>query len=451
MEVKYKVLAYIYRYVGKELQVLVFDHPGVPEVNPQVPAGTIQENEDPVKGVLREVFKESGLKFDSVKNHLGLFKYEFVEKNQIHMRHVFEIESSDLPESWSHTVISNDSDNGERFDYYWLSLEEAKRKLVVDQGKYLPTVNGHFITKDNILSEYVNEELKVGGLNANFSKFFSFERIAAHYFSIPSGYRTSEPHAESLEDEFVFIISGEIDLWLNGNIKKMRAGDSIGFKAGTGVGHCFINNSGEDCELFVSGDRTKKDNQYHFHLDPSLKEECGDKWWNDMPKQILGGHDGMPGSETDKFVDESVSIFNGYMNLPEKPCYYPEDKEPLTHGVNLVSDYSFDNISIWLEKLPPGNRSSWPHAHSVEEEFVLILKGSPHIVLDDKEYKVEAMTGVDFKPGSGVSHTIVNHSSEDVFYLCVGEKKRNGDQIFYPHHPKRNEEMKEKGAFWDLK
>lgn len=53
--------------------------------------------------------------------------------------------------------------------------------------------------------------------------------------------------------------------------KKMIAGDSIGFLPGTGIGHTFINNSNSDVELFVAGDRTKKENQYRFHLEPKFK------------------------------------------------------------------------------------------------------------------------------------------------------------------------------------
>ena len=41
----------------------------------------------------------------------------------------------------------------------------------------------------------------------------------------------------------------------------MKKGDSIGFPAGTGHGHTFINNSNKDIELFVAGDRTKKENK----------------------------------------------------------------------------------------------------------------------------------------------------------------------------------------------
>lgn len=449
MDKKEKVLAYIYREIEGELQLLVFDHPDVPEVNPQVPAGTLRENEKPEVGVLREVFEESGLEFKKVDNFLGRFKYIAEDKNEIHFRSAFSIMTSSLPESWSHQVKSDDGDNGEVFYYYWLPIEKAKETLVAEQGKYLPTVNGHFVNSFDVLSEYFNEELKVGGLNANLSKYFGLSRVAAHYFKIPHGYRTSEPHAESLEEEFVFVISGEIDLWLNGKIKRMTKGDCIGFPAGTGVGHCFINNSGKDCEIFVSGDRTKPDNQYHFHLDHSLEKECGDKWWSDMPKQELGEHNGLPGDFDKSLFDKNIDIFNSFENIPNDSYSYPGDTETFTNGVCLSRKFGMKNIAIWLERIPPGKRTSWDHAHSVEEEFVFVLTGKPIVRLNNRDFRAKEFTGIDFKAGSGIAHTLYNDSDEYIYYLCAGECEPDNDKIYYPNHPSRNEEMRKEGALWE--
>ncbi|WP_412462866.1 cupin domain-containing protein [Halobacteriovorax sp. RT-2-6] len=307
---------------------------------------------------------------------------------------------------------------------------------------------GHFVDITEINDDHFNEELKVGGTNANMSKHFGLKRVAAHYFKIPPGYRTSEPHAESLEEEFVYVISGEIDLWLNGKIKKMSKGDSIGFPAGTGVGHCFINNYDSPCELFVSGDRTKPDNQYHFHLDPSLKAECGDKWWDDMPKQILGGHDGLPGTFDESLRDDSIEVYNGFDNLTNDSFSYPGDTETFSNGVCLSRKFGMKNIAIWLERIPVGKRTSWPHAHSVEEEFVFVLEGEPHVYLDGQESVVKPFTGIDFKAGSGVAHTLINKSSDFIYYLCAGECEPDNDKIYYPEHPARNEEMRQKGELW---
>ncbi|MDD0852123.1 cupin domain-containing protein [Halobacteriovorax sp. GB3] len=308
--------------------------------------------------------------------------------------------------------------------------------------------SNHFVSTSDIQEQWFNESLKVGGENANFSKHFGLKKIAAHYFKIPSGYRTSEPHAESLEEEFVFVISGEIDLWLNGKIKKMTKGDCIGFPAGTGVGHCFINNYSEPCEIFVSGDRTKSENQYHFHLDPSLEKECGKKWWKDMPEQELRGHDGWPGEFDSSFIDNNIETINAFENIPNSSFSYPNDKETFSNGVCLSRRFNMTSVAIWLEQIPVGKRTSWPHAHSVEEEFVFVLEGSPLTSLNGIEYITKPFTAIDFKAGSGVAHTMINRSTDYVYYLCVGECEPVNDKIYYPEHPERNEEMRKKGALW---
>ncbi len=456
MKVVKKVLVYITRKVDKRVEVLVFDHPGAPEVNPQVIAGTIEEGEEPKQSILREIYEESGLSYSQVDHFLGCFKYKAEYKNEVHLRHVFTIDSSKhqlkLLDKWSHQVKSTDSgaqDDGETFDFYWLPLEEAKKRLVVSQGTYLPRGNNHIINKEDICAPSFNHDLMVGGEHSAFSHYFDLKNIAAHYFCIPSGYRSSEPHAESLEEEFVYVISGEIDLWYNGRIKKMIKGDCIGFPAGTGIGHCFINNYDSPCEIFVSGDRTKRNNKYYFHLDPDLKNECGDNWWDDMPIQELGGHNGLAGEFCKSLIDSSIPVINAFSKIPKDSYSYPGDDETFTNGICLSRLFGMKNIAIWLEKMPSGVRSAWPHAHSHEEEFVFILDGTPDVVLDDIHYKLEAFDGVDFKAGSRVSHTLVNNSDNDAYYLCVGECDPKEDKIFYPHHPERNKEMKEKGALWE--
>ncbi len=307
----------------------------------------------------------------------------------------------------------------------------------------------HFTTVKEIATEHFDEENKIGGLNANFSEYFNLKRIAAHYFKIPSNYRTSKPHAESLEEEFVYVISGKIDLWLNGRIKTMTKGDSIGFPPGTGVGHTFINNYEDDAQLFVSGERTKPDNQYRFHLEPHLEKECGKHWWANIPEQKLGGHNGLPGSFDSSFYDNDIQIFNGLDNIPNSSYSYPGDDETFTNGVCLSEEFKLKRTVIWLERMPVGKRSSWPHAHAMEEEFVYVLEGNPTVWLNGQKTKNSPETGVDFKAGSGVAHTLINETDKEVFYLCVGESETENDKIFYPEHPERNEQMRKEGSLWD--
>lgn len=307
----------------------------------------------------------------------------------------------------------------------------------------------HFVKSLDIALESFDHESKIGAIGANFGAHFGFMKVGVHHLVVPPGFRISKPHAESTEEEFVFVITGEVDLWFNGRIKKMVAGDSIGFPAGTGVGHTFINNSGADVELFVAGDRTKEDNQCGFHLEPELKAELGDFWWENMPAQDLGGHDGLPGPYDFTLIDETIEVLNGFVDIPKASFSYTGSTETFSDGRCLSREFGLKSCAVWIEKIPPSKRTSWPHAHSRAEEFVFVLKGEVSVWLDGEIIKADPMTGIDFKAGSGVAHTLMNETDEDVYYLCVGECDPVGDKIFYPLHPERNEEVKAAGRLWE--
>ena len=50
-------------------------------------------------------------------------------------------------------------------------------------------------------------------------------RVGIHLVRVLPGTRTSFPHAESAEEEFVYVIDGEVDAWIDGELYKMREGD----------------------------------------------------------------------------------------------------------------------------------------------------------------------------------------------------------------------------------
>ncbi len=45
------------------------------------------------------------------------------------------------------------------------------------------------------------------------------------------------------EDEFIYVLEGELVLAENDGETVLRAGDAAGFKAGSGIAHCLINRS----------------------------------------------------------------------------------------------------------------------------------------------------------------------------------------------------------------
>lgn len=128
---------------------------------------------------------------------------------------------------------------------------------------------------------------------------------------------------------------------------------------------------------------------------------------------------------------------------------YPGDTETFGKGAFVAKKLGLKEIAVNYEILQPGDRSSWPHAHNKEEEFIFILQGTPQIWINGYVFDLIPGDCIAFQPGTGYAHTVINNSDKDVEMIVVGKQKVKNDKVFYPKHPKRNKEMKEKGYFWD--
>lgn len=66
-------------------------------------------------------------------------------------------------------------------------------------------------------------------------------------------------HAHTKQDEFVYILQGRPTLHTDQGRTQLRPGMCAGFKAGTGNGHCLINETAEEVVYLEVGDRTPGD------------------------------------------------------------------------------------------------------------------------------------------------------------------------------------------------
>ena len=131
------------------------------------------------------------------------------------------------------------------------------------------------------------------GYDAAFSPRFDMTLIGVHHLRLPPGHRSSYPHAESTEEEFVYVLEGAPDVWLDGTLHRLRPGDGVGFPAGTGLCHSFLNNTDAEVRLLVVGERPRADNRILYPLNPEQRPRRSD-WWEDAPARPMGGHDGLP-------------------------------------------------------------------------------------------------------------------------------------------------------------
>jgi uncharacterized cupin superfamily protein len=132
------------------------------------------------------------------------------------------------------------------------------------------------------------------GPSSPFGKAFGLTRLGIHHQILEPGMRSSWPHAESTEEEFVYVISGNPDVWVDGHLHRLNPGDGVGFPPGTGISHAFLNNTDSQVQLLVVGDTNRADNKCAYPLDEKRNAEIKHFYWADMPKRELGPHDGLP-------------------------------------------------------------------------------------------------------------------------------------------------------------
>ena len=77
--------------------------------------------------------------------------------------------------------------------------------------------------------------------------------------TIGPGAASAFRHWHSREDEFVYLVSGELVLVTEGGEQLLTAGMAAGFPAGNADGHCLVNRSTRDAVYLEIGDRARDD------------------------------------------------------------------------------------------------------------------------------------------------------------------------------------------------
>jgi uncharacterized cupin superfamily protein len=92
-------------------------------------------------------------------------------------------------------------------------------------------------------------------------------QFGVNLLRLPPGAWSSQRHWHTREDEFVYVLSGEVVLVTDGGEEILRAGDAAGFPAGDTNGHCLQNRSDRDVEVLEIGARVVGDVGYYSDID----------------------------------------------------------------------------------------------------------------------------------------------------------------------------------------
>ena len=80
-------------------------------------------------------------------------------------------------------------------------------------------------------------------------------QFGVNLLHLPPGVWSSQRHWHTAEDEFVYVLEGEVVLVTDAGEEVLRAGDSAGFKAADPDGHHLQNRSNADAVLLEVGAR----------------------------------------------------------------------------------------------------------------------------------------------------------------------------------------------------
>jgi len=97
------------------------------------------------------------------------------------------------------------------------------------------------------------------------------KNFGVNLMRLPPGCASSQRHWHSRQDEFVYVVAGEVVLVTDGGEQLLTAGMAAGFPAGKADGHHLVNRSARDALLLEVGDRTAGDEVDYSDIDMMVR------------------------------------------------------------------------------------------------------------------------------------------------------------------------------------
>ena len=97
--------------------------------------------------------------------------------------------------------------------------------------------------------------------------------------TLKPGAASSQRHWHENEDEFVYVLEGEVVLCEDGGETVLKPGDAAAWKAGVPNGHCLINRSDRDAVFIEVGTRASTERAHYSEIDMMVvRDEKGARY-----------------------------------------------------------------------------------------------------------------------------------------------------------------------------
>ena len=99
------------------------------------------------------------------------------------------------------------------------------------------------------------------------------DQFGVNLTRLKPGAASAQRHWHEGEDEFVYVLEGELVLVEDGGETVLKAGDAAGWKAGVPNGHCLINRSNRDAVYLEIGTRASRERAHYPDIDLLFERE----------------------------------------------------------------------------------------------------------------------------------------------------------------------------------
>jgi uncharacterized cupin superfamily protein len=286
------------------------------------------------------------------------------------------------------------------------------------------------------------------GFASELSEAARLNHLRVAHLRIPPGRRGYPPLAMDDLEIFAFVLEGAPDLWADGHLHRLAEGQGVALQARAGMAHTLVNNTDRDARLFVMSEAFRRNSRVVHPVDTGLRDgvEKAGMLWRDAPGHALGPNSGKPGDLSGRKRGRPGYVANWRDILGKDEGGYPNSAE--RHGIDALYGRRarFSRLGIHAELLPPGRRTSFPHAERDEEEFVYVVSGTVQCWINGWLHAMTEGDFVGFEGRTDITHAIINNSGQDAVLLVGAEAARSRNQFWYPLHPHRDKETKE--LFW---
>jgi uncharacterized cupin superfamily protein len=134
-------------------------------------------------------------------------------------------------------------------------------------------------------------QIVLGRIRKRLGNAAGLDQFGVNLTTLKPGFASAQRHWHAAEDEFVYVLAGEVVLCEDGGEVVLRPGDAAGFKAGVPNGHCLVNRSAADAVYLEVGTRAVHERAEYPDID--LRAERDEKGMRYLHKS----DEPYPGSE----------------------------------------------------------------------------------------------------------------------------------------------------------